>query len=133
MKANKATIQLRAVQLWVPVILSALVGAVFTFFALGAIVDQRSTTGQMGNIAALTGSVLLVLGILELLVAFGLWRLKSWGWVLGVSLDACMLLFSAMIAPHQETMRPYLLLFIAALLVTEVFLFTPQVRRLFRS
>ena len=44
-------------------------------------------TGGLGGMAALVGFLVLILGVLYLVLAYGFWTLKPWAWLLGVGLQ----------------------------------------------
>jgi len=71
-------------------ILSAIGGVLGIFAGLGATIlgsVVASVTGGLGGLLAIIGLVSLVVGVAELVLAYGFWTLKPWAWMLGVGLQ----------------------------------------------
>jgi hypothetical protein len=79
-------------------ILSFLAGLGFIVLGLGLIaigtVAGAAGAGLLGGLAAIFGGVLLLLGIITLVVAVGLWRMRSWAWWVAVIVYVISILIS---------------------------------------
>ncbi len=84
----------------------------------------------MGHLAALLGLFVVVPGVIELVLAYGLWKLKPWAWWLGVIVHAIVVPWVAVGMFTADITRP--LLTTVGLLAIFACLFTPQLRHAFR-
>ena len=68
----------------------AAIGGVFSILGGIALVGLGGAlaTGGLGGMAALVGFLVLILGVLYLVLAYGFWTLQPWAWLLGVGLQA---------------------------------------------
>lgn len=107
------------------VILIAVLGALATGLGLYLIVLDLPITpgGPMGHLAALLGLFVLVPGAIELVLAYGLWKLKPWAWWLGVIMHAFVAALVAIAIFSRDITIP--LLITVGLLAIVACLFTP--------
>jgi hypothetical protein len=73
-------------------VLSAIGGIFAILGGLGAVVGGGfvgavTGSGALGGMVTLIGLALLVLGVVELILAYGLWGLQPWAWQLGAILQ----------------------------------------------
>jgi hypothetical protein len=74
----------------------AAIGGVFALLgglALIGLGGLASASG-VGGFAVIIGLLLLVLGVLQLVLAYGFWGLKPWAWTLGVGLQVASVVLS---------------------------------------
>lgn len=64
-------------------VLNAL-GGIMTILGGLAIVGVSAVAGVFGAFGAVIGGIMLLLGLLQLFVAWGLWTGKGWAWLLGL-------------------------------------------------
>jgi hypothetical protein len=68
------------------------VAGVFGFLGGAALLGIGSVAGAagflVGGIAAVFGLLILLVAILELGLAYGLWTMQPWAWTLGIGLEA---------------------------------------------
>ena len=79
-------------------ILSFLAGLVeilggLALMALGGI-GAVAGAGIFGALAAVVGGVLLLLGIVTIIVAIGLWRMRSWAWWVSIIVNLASILIA---------------------------------------
>ena len=73
--------------------------------------------------------VLLVVGLSELVFAYGAWTLRPWAWMLGVVLEAIVIVLAVLQLGRLEFVRHVLSIVIAA--VALWYLLTPRIREAF--
>jgi uncharacterized membrane protein (DUF2068 family) len=73
--------------------------------------------------------VLLMVGLCEIVFAYGAWRLRPWAWTLGVVLEAVALVLAVLQLGRYDYGRHVLTILIAAVVLW--YLLTPRVRAAF--
>jgi len=64
-------------------ILNAL-SALASIFGGLLIITATSVTGIFAGLGAAVGGVVLIIGLIQLVIAWGLWTGKGWAWILGL-------------------------------------------------
>lgn len=132
MRTSTGSIQ-RPMVLIALVILTALLGASAIGIGLYFIVvDMSRPPGPMGGLLALLGGMVLVPGVFELMLAYGLWKLRMWSWWLSVIAHGLVAVLVATILLFTAERSALYVLITVWLLAIEACLFTPQVRQAFR-
>ena len=65
-------------------------------FGLGSVAAGATGTAGYFGLGAIFGLLLLVVGIANLVFAYGAWSLQPWAWTLGVALQVLSLIFAAL-------------------------------------
>lgn len=99
------------------------VGAALVLIAFGAIVAAERGVGWMGIAFAL-------LGVLCLVLAYGLFALKSWAWPLGIAMVVASVLVALLSVINRGTLA-FLVLSLAPAIFLLGGLFLPDVRKAF--
>jgi len=77
----------------------------------------------------LVALALLVVGLSELVLAYGVWTLRPWAWTLGVALEIIVIILAVLQLGRLEPLRHLFTIGLAA--VTLWYLNTPRVRTVF--
>jgi hypothetical protein len=70
----------------------AAIGGVFSIFgglslvALGGAIGAATSSTDLGILGIGFGAYMFVIGALYLLMSFGFWTAKPWGWILGIAI-----------------------------------------------
>ncbi|MGA7731614.1 MAG: hypothetical protein WCD37_10140 [Chloroflexia bacterium] len=104
--------------------LAALVGLYFIFSGI----VSSSSPGSWGPLVAVLGLMFLVFGVLELIFAYGVWKLKLWGWMMGLIMHVILLVYgiSSIRGTDNLISDSWRILIPAAIII---YLFTPEARR----
>lgn len=122
----------RPIVLIVLVILIALFGAIASGIGSYIIVaGLRVASGPMGQLGALLGLFVFVPGVIELALAYGLWKLKLWALWLGVVVHVLGATLVVQGIFRTETSVQSLVIAVGLLAIV-AFLLTPQVRHALR-
>jgi len=112
-----------------------IIGA-FALFALGAIgAGLGAAVGVSqgflaGGFAVFWGLVTLVMGVFDLILAYGAWFLKPWAWILGIGVEALAILVAIVNLIGGRGFFGFLFsVAIAGVII--YYLYTPEVRRVF--
>ena len=103
---------------------AALIGLYLTFSGL----VSSSSPGSWGPLVAVLGLMVLVFGVLELVFAYGVWKLKLWGWIMGLIIHVILLVYgiNGTIGTDNLLRDSWRTIIPAAILI---YLFTPEARR----
>lgn len=120
--------QSRPIGLSIFAIAAALVGLLALIGALGwwSASETLVFLPRLHGIERLMALVLLVVGVLELILAYGLLALRSWAWPLGVTVEIVALALGLLQLGHG-ILGSHLLTIVLAV-ITLWYLFTPRVR-----
>jgi hypothetical protein len=74
----------------------------FSLAAMSAVANQLAgatvATAPLAAYGTILGVILLVIGVLAIAFAIGAWMLKSWGWTLGIVVEALAILLALVTA-----------------------------------
>jgi uncharacterized membrane protein (DUF2068 family) len=133
--ARKERLSMRSRPVGLSVI--AVVAAVLGIFALvGAaawwgVSDTVWFLPRLRGIERFVALLLLIVGCLELILAWGLWSLRSWAWPLGVGLSIAAICVALIQVGHGIPGSHLVAIVLAA--ITLCYLFTPRVREVLRA
>ncbi|MFW9792841.1 MAG: hypothetical protein ACFFEE_00955 [Candidatus Thorarchaeota archaeon] len=105
-----------------------LIAAIIILIPGALAVAAASVGGIIGILFAFGGLLLLIVGIILLFIAWGLYSLKGWAWMWAIIANFLGLVGGAM----GNLMDPWNLLGIALNLIVIIYLFTPNIRSQFR-
>ena len=112
-------------------VLSILGGVVL--LGVGAVVGTAGA-GGLGGLAALFGLAFVVLGVAELVLAYGFWGLKPWAWTLGIGVAVVQLAFIVVQAVLSNNLVGSLTGSIISIVIWAVviwYLWQPQIKAAF--
>ena len=75
-------------------ILEVLSGLIFAALGPMILMESSELASFVGGSVILFGGIILVAGVLDIAVAYGLWELKKWGGILGIILGIISVLLS---------------------------------------
>lgn len=120
----------------------ALIGGLFSLFfggfetIFGPMVSQEAvkqtgdeSTAAAGGLIAIMGIGFLIHGVIQLIVAFGLFTLKGWAWVLAVIAQVLSLVLNGLNLTGGQMTGPVVGILIAAGIL--YYLFRPHVKQAF--
>ncbi|MHA2602104.1 MAG: hypothetical protein AM324_008260 [Candidatus Thorarchaeota archaeon SMTZ1-83] len=81
--------------------------------------------GIFGFILLFGGAILLIVGIIGLIIGFGLWGMKSWAWIWAIIVNFISLIIG-LTNPAQNVLG------LAISLIIIIYLMTPDIRSRFR-
>jgi hypothetical protein len=78
-----APVKVRPLGVTILVILSAL-GGIMAILGGMAIMGVSALASEIGALGAAIGGITLIMGLIQLVIAWGLWTGKGWAWLLGL-------------------------------------------------
>ena len=117
----------------------AAIGGVLSIIAgvallgLGALAGAAGS-GGLGGLTAIFGIIAIVLGVAEIVLAYGLWTLKPWAWTLGIGLAIISLALIVVQAVLSGNIVNSLIGSIISIVIWAIvlyYLFTPRVKAAF--
>ena len=112
----------------------AVLATVFSFIAGSDLIGTGTTTGatsRLGGLAPILGIVMILAGALNLVLAYGFWTLKSWGWPLGVGLWAASIVFDVLQYLNDNSLLITMVISVIISVVVLYYLFRPHVKAAF--
>lgn len=88
-----------------------------------------ASTAAFGGAMAIMGIGLLIVGVLQLVVAFGLFTLKGWAWMLAVVLQVIAVIINALKLGGENMLPAAIAILISAGIL--YYLFRPNVKQAF--
>ncbi len=104
--------------------LQILSGLLYIFVG-GLAVLAAGFTGFLGILFLVGGAVMLLVGIIGLIIGFGLWGMKSWAWLWAIIVNILGIIFSFAGDPVN-------VMGIAISIIIIIYLMTPDIKSRFR-
>lgn len=111
--------------------LAGLAGGALLSSGAAASYGVTATVAKDATIVMVWGVVALVLGVLDIVLAIGLFRLSRWAWTLGLGLEALGILTAIIEVATGFSSIGSVVLGVIINLIVLVYLFTPGVRAAF--
>jgi uncharacterized membrane protein len=115
------------------VIALALLGAFLTVFGLYWIIEsyRNNSSNMLESLARLLAFVTFVSGAFELVLVYGLWKLKLWAWWLGVIVHILLAVLAAAYIFRMSGLPEPVRYIVVLLVLSAVCLLLPEVRQAF--
>jgi hypothetical protein len=120
-------------------VLAAIGGALsilggIALLGLGAWAAGLTGVAIVGGMGTFFGIALVALGVAEVVLSYGLWTLKPWGWTLGVALAAialALIVVQAVVSGNIVNSLVGSIISIVVWLIVLYYLFTPRIKSAF--
>lgn len=111
--------------------------AVVLSYAAGSDLIRTGTTtdatSRLGGLAPVVGIVMILVGALNLALAYGFWTLKSWAWPLGVGLWAASIVLDVLQYLNDNTLLITMAISVLIGVAVLYYLFRPHVKAAFQQ
>jgi len=112
----------------------AVLATVLSVIVASDLIGTGTTTGstsRLGGLAPVLGVVLILVGALNLVLAYGFWTLKSWAWPLGVGLWAASIVLDVLQYLNDNSLLVTMAISVLIGVAVLYYLFRPQVKAAF--
>jgi hypothetical protein len=93
----------------------------------GAAGGNAAAGGVLAGVGIIFGVIVIAIGVLYLLIAYGVWKARGWAWMLGMVVSIIVLVFAVLGLGNGVSLSTIISTALPAIVV--YFLWTPEVKR----
>jgi lysylphosphatidylglycerol synthetase-like protein (DUF2156 family) len=98
-----------------------------TLGSLAGANGEAAAGGVLAGVGIVFGVIVIAIGVLYLLIAYGVWKARGWAWMLGMVVSIIVLVFAVLGLGNGVSASTIVSIALPAIVV--YFLWTPEVKR----